>query len=249
MKKTAVVILNWNGRALLEEFLPSVVKYTSHPDVEIIVADNGSTDTSMEFVASQFPEVTSILLPENYGFAGGYNIALKEVNAEYFVILNSDVEVTENWLTPILNLFDENPNTAIIQPKILDYKNKAYFEYAGAGGGFIDKFGYPFCRGRIFDTIEKDNHTVAKWEEDIRDQFQFLSYAPIIFVSAATKQRLNKLPEMIKKISGAITLRDVLIIIGLSLIGVGLYLFLPWVSFTVCGALILVGGFFMQEKK
>lgn len=156
MKKTAVVILNWNGRALLEEFLPSVVKYTSHPDVEIIVADNGSTDTSMEFVASQFPEVTPILLPENYGFAEGYNRALAQVDAEYFVLLNSDVEVTDHWLEPMIAHLDDNKDIVAAQPKVLAQRNKRYFEYAGASGGFLDKYGYPFCRGRIFQTIEED---------------------------------------------------------------------------------------------
>ena len=155
MKKIAVVILNWNGAKLLEQFLPSVVAFSD--EAKIYVADNASTDTSLEVIKSKFPSVTIIQNDANYGFAKGYNVALQNIEEEYLCLLNSDVEVTQNWLTPILSLFENNPEIGIIQPKILDYKNKAYFEYAGAAGGFIDKFGYPFCRGRIFDTIEKDN--------------------------------------------------------------------------------------------
>lgn len=155
MKKIAVVILNWNGAKLLEQFLPSVVAFSD--EAKIYVADNASTDTSLEVIKSKFPSVTIIQNDDNYGFAKGYNVTLQNIEEEYLCLLNSDVEVTQNWLTPILSLFENNPEIGIIQPKILDYKNKAYFEYAGAAGGFIDKFGYPFCRGRIFDTIEKDN--------------------------------------------------------------------------------------------
>lgn len=155
-KKIAVVILNWNGAKLLEQFLPSIVAFSD--EATIYVADNASTDTSIEVIKAQFPNVKIIQNDGNYGFAKGYNIALKSVEEDYYALVNSDIEVTENWLAPILNLFESEPNTAIIQPKILDYKNKDYFEYAGAAGGFIDKFGYPFCRGRIFETIEKDNH-------------------------------------------------------------------------------------------
>lgn len=155
MKKIAVVILNWNGAKLLKEFLPSVVNYSKEATVYVI--DNASTDDSLLVLKEEFPSVKIIQNKANYGFAQGYNEGLQCIEEEIYCLLNSDIEVTENWLTPIQSLFDKNPNTAIIQPKILDYKNKAYFEYAGAGGGFIDKFGYPFCRGRIFDTIEKDN--------------------------------------------------------------------------------------------
>lgn len=155
MKKIAVVILNWNGAKLLEQFLPSVVAFSD--EAKIYVADNASTDTSLEVIKSKFPSVTIIQNDANYGFAKGYNMALQNIEEEYLCLLNSDVEVTQNWLTPILSLFENNAEIGIIQPKILDYKNKAYFEYAGAAGGFIDKFGYPFCRGRIFETIEKDN--------------------------------------------------------------------------------------------
>lgn len=155
MKKIAVVILNWNGAKLLKEFLPSVVNYSQEATVYVI--DNDSTDDSLLVLKEEFPSVKLIQNTSNFGFARGYNEGLQSIEEEIYCLVNSDIEVTENWLSPILSLFEKKQNTAIIQPKILDYKNKAYFEYAGAGGGFIDKFGYPFCRGRIFDTIEKDN--------------------------------------------------------------------------------------------
>jgi GT2 family glycosyltransferase len=155
LKKIAVVILNWNGAKLVKEFLPSVVKYSQEATVYVI--DNASTDESVLILKEEFPSIKIIQNSSNYGFAQGYNEGLKSIEEEIYCLVNSDIEVTENWLTPVLSLFDDNINTAIVQPKILDYKNKEYFEYAGAGGGFIDKFGYPFCRGRIFDTIEKDN--------------------------------------------------------------------------------------------
>ncbi len=155
-KKIAVVILNWNGAKLLEQFLPSVVAFSDKAN--IYVADNASTDHSIQVIQEQFPSVTIIQNGGNYGFANGYNIALKNVEEDYYALVNSDIEVTENWLSPILSIFDTEPKIAIIQPKILDYKNKDNFEYAGAAGGFIDKYGFPFCRGRVFETIEKDNH-------------------------------------------------------------------------------------------
>lgn len=156
MKKTAVVILNWNGKALLEKFLPSLIRYTTHPDVELIVADNGSTDDSLAFLMNIYPQIKLITLSQNYGFADGYNKALENVKSEYLVLLNSDVEVTDNWLMPMIDYLDANNDVAAVQPKILSQRNKEYFEYAGASGGFIDRFGYPFCRGRIFNTVEKD---------------------------------------------------------------------------------------------
>ena len=152
--KVAVVILNWNGKQLLEQFLPSVVQYSK--EATVYVADNASTDDSVAFVKEQFPEVAVVINATNTGYAGGYNEALQHIEADVYALVNSDIEVTENWLQPIIKTFQEEPTTAIIQPKILDYKNKAYFEYAGAAGGFIDQYGYPFCRGRIFDTLEKD---------------------------------------------------------------------------------------------
>lgn len=152
--KVAVVILNWNGKSFLEKFLPNVLKYSD--DAQIVVADNQSTDDSVEFLKNKYPQVSIIINPSNDGFAQGYNLALKQVNAEYYVLLNSDVEVTENWLRPIIQLMDSNPKIAACQPKILDYNHKTKFEYAGAAGGFMDKYGYPFCRGRIFNELEED---------------------------------------------------------------------------------------------
>ena len=154
--KIAVVILNWNGRKLLEQFLPSIVKYSEN--ATIYVADNASTDDSISFVKNNFNNVKIIENTANFGFAKGYNEALKNIEADVFALVNSDIEVTENWLQPIVSAFANEQNTAIIQPKILDFKNKEYFEYAGAAGGFIDKYGFPFCRGRLFETIEKDNN-------------------------------------------------------------------------------------------
>jgi GT2 family glycosyltransferase len=152
--KIAVVILNWNGVQLLEQFLPSVVKYS--PEATIYIADNASTDDSISFVLINFPTVKIVKNDTNLGFAGGYNEALKHIDADIYALVNSDIEVTENWLQPIIKTFETEAETAIIQPKILDFKNKEYFEYAGAAGGFIDQYGFPFCRGRIFDTLEKD---------------------------------------------------------------------------------------------
>lgn len=152
--KIAIVILNWNGKTLLQKFLPSVVEHSK--EAEIYVADNASTDDSVEFVKTNFPSVKIIQNKKNGGYAKGYNDALKHIDADVFCLLNSDVEVTKNWLDPIQTEFQNNPETVIVQPKILDYKDKTRFEYAGAAGGFIDKFGYPYCRGRIFTTIEQD---------------------------------------------------------------------------------------------
>jgi hypothetical protein len=154
VRKAAVVILNWNGRQLLEQFLPIVVRYSQ--EATVYVADNASDDDSVAFVEANFPTVRIIQNPINTGFAKGYNDALRFVEEEIYVLLNSDVEVTENWLKPALEIFAREPQTAVIQPKILSYRQKDYFEYAGAGGGFLDKYGYPFCRGRIFGNLEKD---------------------------------------------------------------------------------------------
>lgn len=154
LNKTAVVILNWNGAKLLQQFLPSVIEFSKNATV--YVADNASTDTSIEVLKNEFPSVKIIQNTGNFGFAKGYNEALKSVEEPYYALVNSDIEVTENWLEPIERIFDNEPNTAIIQPKLLDYKKKSHFEYAGAAGGFIDKYGYPFCKGRVFDTLEED---------------------------------------------------------------------------------------------
>lgn len=154
MRSIAVVILNWNGKQLLEQFLPSVT--SNSQEAVIYVADNASDDDSVAFVRSNYPEVKIIKNTGNFGYAKGYNVALKDVDEDVYALVNSDVEVTKGWLTPVLELFEKDPETAIIQPKILDYKKKNYFEYAGAAGGFIDKYGFPFCRGRIMETIEED---------------------------------------------------------------------------------------------
>ncbi|MCM8568133.1 glycosyltransferase family 2 protein [Gramella jeungdoensis] len=153
--KVAVVILNWNGKQLLKQFLPSVIRYSEK--ASIYVADNDSKDESVEFLKNEFPEVKIIQNNRNAGYAGGYNLALKSVEEEILILLNSDVEVTENWLEPIIEVFEKETQTAAVQPKILDYKKKDHFEYAGAAGGYIDKYGYPFCRGRIFQHLEEDH--------------------------------------------------------------------------------------------
>lgn len=154
MKKIAVVILNWNGTDLLRQFLPSVVKYS--PEATVYVADNASTDDSVKVVQTEFPSVKIIQNTGNFGYAKGYNLALEQITEPYLALVNSDIEVTKNWLAPIINIFDTQNETAIIQPKLLDFKNKSHFEYAGAAGGYIDKFGYPYCKGRIFNSLEKD---------------------------------------------------------------------------------------------
>ena len=159
--KTAIIILNWNGEKLLEQFLPSVVEFTAK-QAEIYIADNNSTDNSIDFITENFPSVKIIKNAINGGYAKGYNDALKHIDADIFCLINSDIEVTENWLNPILNEFKNDENIGVLQPKILDFKNKTKFEYAGAAGGFLDFFGYPYCRGRIFNDIEKDKNQFNK---------------------------------------------------------------------------------------
>ncbi|CAM1367790.1 Glycosyl transferase family 2 [Tenacibaculum soleae] len=154
--KTAIVILNWNGKQLLEQFLPSIVNFSSQ-EADVYVADNASTDDSIKFIKQNYPTVKIVQNTINGGYAKGYNDSLQHIKADIYCLVNSDIEVTKNWLTPILEVFKNEENTAIIQPKILDFKDKTKFEYAGAGGGFIDKFGYPFCRGRVFNDLEADN--------------------------------------------------------------------------------------------
>ena len=161
MKKIAVVILNWNGEKLLKHFLPSIVNYSTEAD--IFIADNASTDTSISYVKANFPSIKIVENKSNYGFALGYNEALKQIDAEIYALVNSDIEVSDHWLQPILEIFEREADTAIIQPKVLDFKRKNYFEYAGAAGGFIDKYGYPFCRGRLFETVEQDR---GQYEDD-----------------------------------------------------------------------------------
>lgn len=155
--KIAIVILNWNGAHLFAEFLPTVIRHSQRDDVSIFVADNGSTDGSIACLKENYPQANIIELGINYGFSKGYNLALQQVNAEYFVLLNSDIEVTEGWLDPCINQLDSLPAIAALQPKIISYRNRDQFEYAGAAGGFIDKWGYPFCRGRILSKTEVDN--------------------------------------------------------------------------------------------
>jgi len=168
MIKTAVIILNWNGITWLQKFLGPVARYSASGDTAVYVADNGSTDGSADWVSKNFKDVTIIKFESNLGFAGGYNRAIKQINATYYVLLNSDVEVTEGWLNPLVNFMDQNPDVASCQPKIRSYYKKDHFEYAGAAGGYIDKFGYTFCRGRIFYKVEKDtgqydDHTDVFW--------------------------------------------------------------------------------------
>ena len=160
--KVAVVILNWNGEQMLRDFLPSVVEHSVLPkamgEAVVYVADNGSTDGSLALLAEEFPAVRTIVFDENYGFADGYNKAFEQIDAEYAVLLNSDVEVTPGWLLPLVEYMDAHPQVAACQPKLMAYHKKDEFEYAGAMGGYLDRYGYPYCRGRIFDTIEKDHH-------------------------------------------------------------------------------------------
>ena len=156
MDKVAIVILNWNGAKMLAQYLPSVLNY-SRDEATVYVADNASTDGSVAFLRREFPECKLIVLSENWGFAEGYNKALKQVDAEYYVLLNSDVEVTHHWLTPLIEFMDVHPEVAACQPKLLSVSDRDAFEYAGACGGYLDRYGYPFCRGRLFQSVEHDN--------------------------------------------------------------------------------------------
>jgi GT2 family glycosyltransferase len=163
--EVAIVILNYNGRNYLEKFLPSVSNYSEN--YPIIVADNHSVDDSIGFLKTNYPQIQLIQLPQNEGFSQGYNLALRQVQAKYYLLLNSDVEVTENWLLPMVKFMNEHAEAGACQPKIKSYRQKNLFEHAGAGGGFIDKFGYPFCRGRIFQALEEDKGQY----NDIREIF------------------------------------------------------------------------------
>jgi GT2 family glycosyltransferase len=156
MSKTAVVILNWNGIVFLEKFLPGVIENTTSADIEVIVADNGSTDGSLDYLGRNFPLLRTIVLGNNYGYAGGYNRALSQVDAEYYILLNSDVMVDKGWTDSLITFMDLNPRAGACQPRIRSHSRPTYFEYAGAAGGYIDKYGYPFCRGRIFGEVEED---------------------------------------------------------------------------------------------
>ncbi|MFM9008280.1 MAG: glycosyltransferase family 2 protein [Bacteroidota bacterium] len=155
MKRVAIVILNWNGASFLKRFLPGVISDASHL-ARIVVADNASTDDSVELLARDFPQVEIIRLERNFGFTGGYNRALAQLDADYFLLLNSDVETSSGWLEPLIDWMDKHPETAACQPKIRSYEHRNLFEHAGACGGFIDRLGYPFCRGRIMHSLEAD---------------------------------------------------------------------------------------------
>ncbi len=172
MDKVAVVILNWNGCEMLRTFLPSVVRYSEEDDACVYVADNGSTDASVQMLREEFPSVRLILLEQNYGFAEGYNRALSQLEAEYVVLLNSDVEVSEHWLRPLTDYMNVHPEVAGCQPKVRSWRNRDRFEYAGAAGGYIDRYGYPFCRGRILNKVE-------------RDEGQYDDIAPIFWATGA----------------------------------------------------------------
>jgi hypothetical protein len=186
MTKVAVVILNWNGKKFLEEFLPSVVK--NNPDFsEIIVADNASSDDSVSFLEKNYPSVRIIRNASNGGFAKGYNDALAVVDADYFVLLNSDVEVTPGWIEPVIAMMDKDKSIAAAQPKILSFHHKDEFEYAGAAGGFMDKNGYAFCRGRIFETVEKDEGQYNN------DREIFWATGACLFVRASAWKEMNGL--------------------------------------------------------
>jgi GT2 family glycosyltransferase len=160
----AIVILNWNGVRYLEQFLPSVMA-TTYQNVRVVVADNASTDSSLVYLRQHYPSVEIIELEKNYGFAGGYNEALKKVAADYYVLLNSDVEVTPGWLEPMISLLESNPGYAVCQPKLLAYHHKHLFEYAGAAGGWLDAYGYPFARGRVFEHCEEDKGQYEEVQE------------------------------------------------------------------------------------
>jgi hypothetical protein len=187
IEQLAVVILNYNGKHFLEKFLPSVVRY-SQP-FAIYVADNASTDDSIDYLKANFPQIGLIELPENGGFSRGYNQALAQIKAKYYVLLNSDVEVTAHWITPVLKILEDNPQIAICQPKLKDFKYQNRFEYAGAGGGYIDKYGYPFCRGRLFSTLEDDQGQY----EDEREVFW--AGGACMFVRAEVYHALGGLDE------------------------------------------------------
>ena len=156
MEKLAIVILNWNGAKMLRQYLPTVLNY-SRDEAVVYVADNASTDDSLQLLRTEFPEVKLIVLDRNWGFADGYNKALRQIEAEYYLLLNSDIEVTHHWLTPLIEFMDAHEEVAACQPKLLSIFDRDSFEYAGASGGYLDRYGYPFCRGRLFETVERDN--------------------------------------------------------------------------------------------
>ncbi|MCL2246066.1 MAG: glycosyltransferase family 2 protein [Lentimicrobiaceae bacterium] len=189
MAKLAIVILNWNGQKFLAQFLPILIKFAPEY-TEVIIADNASTDNSIAFLKTNFPFIRIIQNNENGGFSKGYNEALRLIDAKYYCLLNSDVEVTENWVTPIISLLDSHPEVAVVQPKLLSYNDKKKFEYAGASGGFIDHLGYPFCRGRVFESLESDN---GQYDDPIE---VFWATGAALFVRSAVFHALNGLDEL-----------------------------------------------------
>ena len=188
MKKVAVVILNYNGVSFLEKFLPNVIEKTAM-DAELWVADNNSLDGSVEYLTEHFPDINLVENLYNGGFATGYNMALSKIDADYYVLLNSDIEVTDNWINPVVELMESDPKIAVCQPKILDYYNRNEFEYAGASGGFIDKYGYPFCRGRVFQSIEKD---IGQYEDPVE---VFWATGACMFVKADVYHKYGGLDD------------------------------------------------------
>lgn len=186
--KVSVVILNYNTKQFLEQFLDSVLA-TDYDNFEVVMADNGSTDGSCEFVKEKYPSVRLIELKENYGFTGGYNRVLKEVDSDYYVLLNSDVEVHPNWLKPMMELVESNPKIAAVQPKLLAYHDKEKFEYAGASGGYIDKYGFPYCRGRVFDSLEKD---LGQYDDNVQ---VFWASGAALFINAKLYHEIGGLDE------------------------------------------------------
>jgi GT2 family glycosyltransferase len=182
--RVAIVILNWNGQKLLEQFLPSVCK-TTYTNFKIVVADNGSTDNSVKFIEQHYPAIQLIRLPKNLGYAGGYNQALQQIVADYYVLLNSDVEVAPDWIDPMVDLLESDKSIGACQPKLLSWKQKDHFEYAGAAGGWIDSLGYPFAKGRVLDNCEIDNHQYNNSEPI------FWASGAALFIRASTFHSLN----------------------------------------------------------
>ena len=176
--RTAIVILNWNGEKFLRQFLHTLVENTNPELARICIIDNGSTDGSLQFLSVNFSQIQLVKLDKNYGFAGGYNRGLKEIDAEYFMLLNSDVEVGKDWISPLVKLMDNDPTIGVCGPKLIDYNNREKFEYAGAAGGYIDKYGYPFCRGRLFESLETDNG-----QHDTREDCLWISGAALFIRS------------------------------------------------------------------
>lgn len=187
MHKTAVVILNYNGVDFLRQFLPGVI--ANSPDADVIVADNCSTDTSLDYLRTEYPDLRLIVFKENHGFTGGYNRAIAQITHEYSVLLNSDIEVTPNWITPIITFMDQHPEVAACQPKIKAFHDKDKFEYAGAAGGFIDSLGYPYCRGRVFDTLETDT---GQYDQTMET---FWATGAAMFVRTADYKNIGGLDE------------------------------------------------------